>query len=125
VIPKFITAMLHNEAPIIYGDGLQSRDFTFVANVVHANLLACVREEAIGQVINVACCERYTLIELHRELKELIGTNVDMIFSDTRRGDIKHSMASIDVAREKLGYHPLVSWKEGLKKCVEWYKRDI
>jgi UDP-glucose 4-epimerase len=125
VIPKFITAMLQGVSPTIYGDGLQSRDFTHVANVVRANLLACEREEAIGAVMNVACGERYTLLDLHSALQQTIGTDVPPIFAAERAGDVKHSMAAIEVAREKLGYAPIVNWKEGLRRTVEWYRQTM
>ncbi|MBI5473520.1 MAG: SDR family oxidoreductase [Ignavibacteriae bacterium] len=121
VIPKFITSMLRGEPPTIYGDGLQSRDFTYVANVVNANLLACERDEAIGHAMNVACGERYTLLDLHRDLISMTGTSVAPTFGDARPGDVKHSMAAIGLAASKLGYQPIVSWMEGLKRTVEWY----
>ena len=122
VIPRFITAMLRNEAPVIYGDGFQSRDFTYVANVVSANLLACEKDEAVSCVMNVACGERYSLLDLHRDLVALTGQNVPATFADERPGDVKHSMAAIGLAEEKLGYRPDVKWLEGLRKTVEWYK---
>jgi nucleoside-diphosphate-sugar epimerase len=122
VIPKFITAMLRNESPTIYGDGTQSRDFTYVANVVSANLLACQREEAIGKVMNVACGARYTLLDLHMELAKILATKVDPVFAPLRAGDVKHSLAAIEVAQQALGYEPLVGWEEGLRRTVEWYR---
>jgi nucleoside-diphosphate-sugar epimerase len=121
VIPKFITSLLRGEPPTIYGDGTQSRDFTYVANVVKANLLACEKEEAIGQVMNVACGERYTLLDLCRELAELTGKTLQPTFAPPRAGDVKHSMAAIDRARQWLGYAPEVGWREGLWRTVEWY----
>lgn len=122
VIPKFITALLRGEPPVIYGDGLQSRDFTYVENVVRANLLACEREEAIGCVMNVACGKRYTLLDLHRELVGLTGADVAPMFAAPRLGDVKHSMASIELATEKIGYRREVDWLSGLKKTVDWYR---
>jgi UDP-glucose 4-epimerase len=122
VIPKFITVMLRGERPLICGDGLQSRDFTYVTNVVRANLLACEREEAIGCVMNVACGKRYTLLDLHRELVGLTGADVAPVFVAPRPGDVRHSMASIDLATEKIGYHSEVDWLGGLKKTVDWYR---
>lgn len=122
VIPRFITAMLRNEAPVIFGDGLQSRDFTYVANVVNANLLACEREEAIGHVMNIACGERFTLLDLHRDLVTITGKNVQPVFAPERLGDVKHSMAAIGLAAEKLGYRREVDWMTGLRKTVEWYR---
>jgi nucleoside-diphosphate-sugar epimerase len=125
VIPKFVAAMLRGESPTIYGDGLQSRDFTHVANVVRANLLACERNEAIGAVMNVACGERYTLLDLHNELKRAIGTSLPPTFAAERAGDVKHSMAAIEVAREKLGYAPIVKWEDGIRRTVEWYRQTM
>lgn len=121
VIPKFITAMLKGEPPTIYGDGTQSRDFTYVANVVSANLLACEREEAIGQALNIACGERYTLLELHAELQRILGVEIAPVFAEARKGDVKHSLAAIELAREKLGYQPTVTWCEGLSNTIAWY----
>jgi UDP-glucose 4-epimerase len=121
VIPRFITAMLRGEAPVIYGDGLQSRDFTYVTNIVHANLLACERDEAIGKVMNVACGERYTLLELYRELQLLTGTNILPRFTEPRQGDVRHSMAAIEIAQRTLGYRPIVTWREGLRRSVASY----
>jgi nucleoside-diphosphate-sugar epimerase len=122
VIPLFIAAMLRGDPPTIYGDGLQSRDFTYVANVVRANLLACDRDEAIGQVMNVACGERYTLLDLHHDLVKLTGRVLQPIFAPARPGDVKHSMAAIEQAQQTLGYAPVVDWREGLRRTVEWYQ---
>jgi nucleoside-diphosphate-sugar epimerase len=121
VIPKFITAMLKGEAPVIYGDGLQSRDFTYVADVVQANLLACTRDEAIGQAMNVACGECYTLLDLHAELQRILNVEIAPTFVPERPGDVKHSLAAIEMARMKLGYEPQVKWSEGLQQTAEWY----
>ena len=124
VIPKFVTALLHSEPPTIYGDGTQSRDFTYVANVVLANLLACEKDGAIGQVMNVACGERYTLLTLCSELATLTGRTLQPVFAPPRAGDVKHSMAAIDQAKQILGYGPAVEWREGLRHTVEWYVRE-
>jgi UDP-glucose 4-epimerase len=121
-IPKFITALLRGEPPTIYGDGLQSRDFIYVANVAQANLLACERDQAIGQVMNVACGERRTLLDLHRDLTALIGTERPPLFAEPRAGDIKHSLASIDKITRLLNYQPIIDWREGLRRTVEWYR---
>jgi nucleoside-diphosphate-sugar epimerase len=123
VIPKFITAMLKGEAPVIYGDGLQSRDFTYVANVVNANLLACERDEAVGQVMNVACGERYSLLDLHAELQRILNIEIAPTFEPERPGDVKHSLAAIEMAQVGLGYEPQVKWSEGLRQTAEWYNR--
>ncbi len=121
VIPKFITAMLRGEAPTIYGDGTQSRDFTYVTNVVQANLLACERDEAVGQVMNVACGKRYTLLDLHRDMAIMMGVALRPVFDQPRVGDVKHSMAAIDRAMQLLGYVPTVDWHAGLRQTIAWF----
>lgn len=121
VIPRFITAMLRGVAPIIYGDGLQSRDFTYVANVVQANLLACERENVVGNVMNIASGARHTLLDLLEDLAVITKQNIKPIFEDARPGEVKHSLAAIDIAAEKLGYSPEVDWVTGLRKTVDWY----
>lgn len=121
VIPKFIRAFLHGEMLVIHGDGLQSRDFTYVANVVLANLLACEKDEAVGQVMNVACGEAHTLLDLHRYLGTLMSKSVTPIFSDPRVGDVKHSLAAIERAEKLLGYKPSVGWRAGLRLTAQSY----
>lgn len=124
VIPKFITALLRGEAPVINGDGLQSRDFTFVANVIEANLLACERDGVTGQVLNVACGERYTLLDLYSALAGLTKTKTEPAFAPARTGDVKHSQASIEKAEHLLGYCTVVKWHEGLEKTTMWYRHE-
>jgi nucleoside-diphosphate-sugar epimerase len=125
VIPKFVTALLAGQPPLIHGDGLQSRDFTFIKNVVQANLLACEKPEAVGYALNVACNERYTLLDLHRSLSAIIGRNIQPEFDQVRSGDVKHSQASIDLAGKLLGYRPVVDWDSGLRQTVEWYQQRL
>lgn len=125
VIPIFISSLLKGERPTIFGDGEQSRDFTFVTNVVNANILASRCEEAAGQVLNVACGERYTLNELFAILRQMINEDIDPIYSDPRPGDVKHSQADISRAKEVLRYEPGVSFEEGLEKTVEWYRKSL
>jgi len=121
VIPRFITALLCHERPTIYGDGAQSRDFIYVANVVQANLLACEKDHAVGQVMNVACGERCTLLDLYRDLAELTGTTLQPIFAPARAGDVKHSVAAVNRLAQLLDYAPAVDRKEGLRRTMEWY----
>jgi nucleoside-diphosphate-sugar epimerase len=121
VIPRFITALLKGTPPTIYGDGLQSRDFTYVSNVVHANLLACTCESAVGRVMNVACDDEHSLLQLHEELSRIIGAKEGPKFEPARTGDVKHSRAAIDLARRLLGYSPVVGWEEGLAQTVQYY----
>jgi len=122
VIPKFITAMLAGESPTIHGDGEQSRDFTFIENVLEANQCAA-RSEATGIAVNVACGERYTLNQLVTFLNEILGSDVAAIHGDPRPGDVKHSQASIARAAEAIGFVPKVGFQEGLRATVEFYRR--
>jgi nucleoside-diphosphate-sugar epimerase len=123
VIPKFIIKMLEGKAPVIYGDGEQSRDFTYIDNAVEANLLACQSEKVgRGEVINIACGKRYTLNELVGELNAILGTNIEPVYTDPQPGDVKHSLADISKAKELLGYEVKVDFKEGLRRTVEWFK---
>ncbi|MFL5732147.1 MAG: SDR family oxidoreductase [Chloroflexia bacterium] len=119
VIPAFATAMLQGHRPTIYGDGQQSRDFTYISNVVEANLLACERAEAIGCALNVACGQRISLLELVDELNKLLGTSIEPIFELVRKGDVKHSMADASQAAAKLGFSCTVSFEEGLARTVK------
>jgi len=123
VIPKFIKAIMNNEQPIIYGDGLQSRDFTFVENNVQANMLACLAPKAAGEVFNIACGQRFTLLDLVEEINKILGKNIEPVFVKDRPGDVKHSLASIEKAKELLSFNPKVSFKEGLEKTVEFFKK--
>lgn len=123
VIPKFIIAMSKGEKPHIYGDGEQSRDFTFIDNVVEANLLAANAPGVSGEMFNIACGERYTINELVAKINEIIDTNIEPVYEPPRTGDVRHSMASIEKARRYLGYRPLVTFEEGLQKTVEWFTK--
>lgn len=125
VIPIFSRALLTGEAPVIYGDGMQTRDFTFVGNVVHANLLAAERDQAVGQIMNVACGGSYDLNDLLAKLQDAYGTNIEAVYRDPRVGDVKHSKADITLAREALGYEPKIGFEEGLKETAQWYLRKI
>ena len=123
VIPKFILMLLERKAPVIYGDGEQSRDFTYIDNAVEANLLACTSDQVgKGEVINVACGERYSLNELVTALNEIMGTDINPVYTDPRPGDVKHSLADIARARELLGYEVKSGFKEGLKHTVKWFR---
>lgn len=124
VIPKFILSMHKGESPVIYGDGEQSRDFTYIDNAVEANLLACHSNKVgHGEVVNVACGERYSLNELVQVLNEILKTNIKPLYADPRAGDVKHSLADIERARELLGYEVRVSLREGLTRTVEWFSK--
>ena len=122
VISQFATALLQNRPPTIYGDGEQTRDFTFVANVVDGVLRACAAPAASGQIMNVATSGRISLNELFRRMRSIIGATVEPIYADARAGDIRHSQADIARARNLIGYAPSVSFDEGLKRTIEWYR---
>lgn len=119
VIPKFIKSMLNDKQPIIYGDGTQSRDFTYIANVINANLLAATKDIDESLVVNCACHDRINLIELVDRINKNIGKDIEPIFEEPRPGDVKHSFADIDLAKEKLGYKVVVDFDSGLRKTIE------
>jgi len=121
VIPKFIKLMSEDKEPVIYGNGTQSRDFTFVDNVVFANLLACNAEKATGEIINIACGESYTLLDLVKMINEILGKNIKPRFASERPGEVKHSLASIGKAKEVLGYEVKVDFKEGLTRTIDFF----
>ncbi len=124
VLAKFITQMLNGEQPTIFGDGTQSRDFTYVDNAVEANLLACkaLASEVAGSVFNVAIGRRADLNEAFRLLKKLTGYSGDVKYGPERAGDVKHSLADISRAEKHLGYRPRVNFEEGLRRTIEWYR---
>jgi UDP-glucose 4-epimerase len=125
VISRFISALLSGESPVIFGDGEQSRDFTYVANVVEANLRAAETKDGIGQVINIGNGERTTLNELLSQLKTLTGrTEIEVEHLPTRAGDVRDSLADITRAREFLGFEPRVGLREGLQLTIDWWKQS-
>lgn len=124
VIPRFVTAMLAGSVLYVHGDGTQSRDFTFVENVVQANLLACTAEAAPGRVYNVACGVRYPLLEVIAQLARITGNEPRIEYKPPRLGDVLHSLADIAAIRADLGYEPRVDLAEGLRRVVEWYQKD-
>lgn len=125
VIPKFIKAYLTGKSPIIFGDGEQSRDFTFIENVISANLLACKAPvKAAGRVMNIACGGRITLNQLAEELKKLLNVDLPVEHGEPRAGDIKHSLADVNLAKELINYEPKVLIEEGLKQTVEWFLKN-
>jgi nucleoside-diphosphate-sugar epimerase len=125
VIPKFITAYLKNEAPVIYGDGKQSRDFTHIENVIFANLSACTAPaKCAGKVVNIACGERIDLNELARVIREALGSKEMPRYEPTRVGDVKDSLADITLAGELIGYTPQVKFAEGIKRTIAWYRSN-
>jgi UDP-glucose 4-epimerase len=125
VIPRFITALLEGSAPVVYGDGLQSRDFTYVENVVNANLLASEAEGVAGRVFNVACGGRYSLLDLLAKIKELLGSDIEAIHEAARAGDVRDSQAAIEAAEQALGYRVAVDFEEGIRRTVDWYRTQV
>jgi len=122
VISVFAAALLEGRAPTIYGDGEQTRDFTYVANVVDGVLRACEARNAGGQVINVASGTRISLNQLFYAMRQLIGGDLEPVYAEPRQGDVRDSQADIRKAKELLGYAPTVSFEEGLSRTVEWYR---
>jgi UDP-glucose 4-epimerase len=123
VIPKFIDALLHDRPPIIFGDGEQSRDFTFIENVVQANLLAMSAKHLHGEAMNIACGKRISLNQLLRILKKILGSKLAPIYQEPRKGDVRHSLADIRKSKKILNYMPKVGTEEGLNKTVEFFQR--
>lgn len=122
VVPRFVTAGLRGEAPVVYGDGLQSRDFTYVDNVVSANLLASTAAGASGTTCNIGCGGRYTLLELLESIGRTLGTTLSPRFLPARGGDVPHSQADISCAQARLGYEVVVPFQEGIRRTVDWYR---
>lgn len=124
VLAKFITHMLRGEQPTIFGDGTQSRDFTYVDNAVQANLLACKApaSEVAGRVFNIGVGQRVDLNETFRLLQKIIGYNGEVKYAPERAGDVKHSLADLTRAKRHLGYTPKIYFEEGLRRTVEWYR---
>ena len=126
VIPKFIKLLLNGERPVIHGDGKQSRDFTYVENVVEANLKACLAPpEASGEVFNIANGGREYLIDIYGMLTRALGVEAEPLFGPERRGDIKHSNADISKAKRILGYEPDYNFAQGLEEAINWYKENL
>ncbi len=126
VIPKFMKALLNNEAPTINGDGMQSRDFTYIENVIEANLKACLAPSNIaGETFNIAFGGQYSLMDVYKKICELLDKDIEPNFAPDRKGDIKHSNACIDKARELLSYNPEYSFEKGLELTIEWYRKIL
>lgn len=126
VIPKFIKQLIHGERPTINGDGQQSRDFTYIENVIEANLKACLApSSAAGEAFNIAYGGREYLNDIYKGLVEALDVDIEPIYGPDRAGDIKHSNADISKARELLGYDPEWSFEKGIKAAIEWYKQNL
>lgn len=126
VIPKFIKQLLNDEQPTINGDGRQSRDFTYIENVIEANLKACLSpHEAAGQAFNIAYGGREYLIDIYHTLTKVLGKDIEPHFGPDRKGDIKHSNADITKAKKLLGYDPEYNFERGLQEAIAWYKENL
>jgi len=121
VIPLFVSALVNGRQPTIFGDGTQSRDFTFVENVVDANVRASLTDGASGKVFNVGCGESLSLIDLLEEICNRLNVEYAPTFAEARQGDVKHSWADISATREVLGYEPRIGWREGLQPTINYY----
>ncbi len=124
-IPAFVTAILKDEPPTVYGDGEQSRDFTYIDNVVEANLLAARAKQTKGEVINIACGEAVTVNEIIALINELVGKNIKPTYTDPRPGDVKHSLADITLAEKLIDYKTKVPFKQGLQLAIGWYRENL
>lgn len=124
VIPKFITTMLNDKSPVIFGNGEQSRDFTYIQNNVEANILACEATGVAGKVFNIAYGKRITLNGLVAMLNKILGKDIKPVYASPRAGDVKHSLADISLAREMLGFEPKYGFEEGMRLTVEWLRHS-
>ena len=124
VIPKFIKLIVEKKRPTIFGNGTQSRDFTYISNVVEANLLASTANNVVGEVFNIACGESFTILELVKSINNILGKSIKPYFDKKRTGDVEHSLAKIEKAQKLFGYNPNCKFKEGLKKLIEQYSEQ-
>ncbi|MEE8169094.1 MAG: NAD-dependent epimerase/dehydratase family protein, partial [Phycisphaerae bacterium] len=124
-IPAFVTCILRDEPPIVYGDGEQTRDFTYIENVVRGNMLAAGADGLRGQVVNLACGDHVTVNHVIARINELLGKHVAAKHVDPRPGDIRHSWADISQARELLRFEPIASFDEGLRLSIDWYAANL
>jgi len=124
-IPAFVKAMLNDKSPTIYGDGQQSRDFTYIDNVIEANLLAARAKQTKGDVINIACGSAVTVNAIIDAINGLLGKNIKPTYTDPRPGDVKHSLADITLSKKLIGYEPIIPFRQGLEKAISWYHDNL
>lgn len=124
-IPAFVTTMLRGHPPTIYGDGEQTRDFTFVENVVRANLAAAAAPKVAGEVVNVACGESISLNRTIEKINQVLGTRIKPVYDAARAGDVKHSMADIRAAKALIGFSPEIGFEDGLRRSIDWYRAHL
>ena len=125
VMAIFIPLMLQGKQPTIFGDGSATRDFTYIRNNVHANMLALTAEKAPGEMMNIACGESLSMLSIVESINKILGTNIEPLFTEPRIGDIKHSCANVEKASRVIGYKPLVRFEDGLKETIEWYRQKL
>ncbi len=124
-IPAFVTMILNDQSPTVYGDGEQSRDFTYIDNVIEANLLAARTKETHGEVVNIACGDSITINAIIDLINKTFGKNVKANYVPERAGDVKHSLADISLAEKVIGYKPIVPFREGLATAISWYRDNL
>jgi len=125
VIPAFVTAILRDQSPVVYGDGEQTRDFTYVDNVVHANLLAAEVPDTHGEVLNIACGHHVSVNQIVRIINRLLGKSIAPRYEPPRPGDVRHSWADITRARRLIGFEPKIGFEQGLAMTIDWYKQNL
>ncbi len=121
-IPAFVSRMLHGESPTVYGDGTQTRDFTYIDNVVHGNILAMEIERTRGESVNIACGGAVSINQVISEINRLLGSAVEPACTERRPGDVMHSCADVTLARTLLGFEPVVGFEEGLGRAIDYYR---
>jgi nucleoside-diphosphate-sugar epimerase len=124
VIPRFCTRMLAGKQPIVYGDGEQTRDFTFISNVIDANWKAATHPNAVGEAFNIGCGAQTSLNQLIENLNGILGSRLEPIYESARKGDVRHSVANIDKAAKMLGFAPAASLETGLRRILDWYRKS-
>ena len=124
-IPAFVTMILQDKPPTIYGDGEQSRDFTYIDNVIEANLCAARAKQTKGEVVNIACGDSITINAIIELINKLVGKNVKPQYAPNRPGDVKHSLADITLAGKVIGFKPIIDFKAGLTKAIDWYRENL
>ncbi len=124
VIPRFSTRMLAGKSPIVYGDGEQTRDFTFIANVIDANWKASTHPNAVGEAFNIGCGTQTSLKELIEKINEILGSQLEPVYEPARKGDVRHSVASVDKAAKMIDFSPATSLETGLQQVLDWYRKS-
>jgi len=124
-IPAFVMAILKGRRPVVYGDGQQTRDFTYIDNVVYANILASKVPKTSGEVVNIACGQAVSINQIIALINQILGTDIEPIYAPARPGDVRHSLADISLARDLLGYEPIIMFEDGLRLAIDWYRHNL